>query len=95
MANTYRFNREHIKQSDMIGGYGAGKELVKNQLKEDLKEMYFEGVEDFFYEAQDNITPMVSVLKETFQTLWDDERTEYTWTLPDGFVAYLRPVETV
>ena len=41
MANTYKFNREHIKQSDMIGGYGAGKELVKNQLKEDLKEMYF------------------------------------------------------
>ena len=95
MANTYKFNREHIKKSDMIGGYGAGKELVKNQLKEDLKEMYFEGVEDFFYEAQDNITPMVSVLKETFQTLWEDERTEYTWTLPDGFVAYLRPVETV
>ena len=36
---VYKFNREHIKKSDMIGGYGAGEELVKKQLKVDLKEM--------------------------------------------------------
>ena len=95
LENTYKFNREHIKKSDMIGGYGAGKILVANQLKEDLKELYFDGVEDFFYQAQDNITPMVSVLKETFQTLWDDTRTDFTWTLPNGFKCHLKPVETV
>ena len=92
---VYRFNREHIKKSDMIGGYGAGEELVKKQLKVDLKEMYFDGVEKIFYQAQDNVTPMVSVLKETFQSLWDDTRTEYSWTLPDYFVTDLRPIETV
>ena len=70
---VYRFNREHIKKSDMIGGYGAGEELVKNQLKVDLKEMYFDGIEKIFYQAQDNVTPMVSVLKETFQSLWDED----------------------
>ena len=79
----------------MIGGYGAGEELVKKQLKVDLKEMYFDGIEKIFYQAQDNVTPMVSVLKETFQSLWDDTRTQYTWTLPDYFVADLRPIETV
>ena len=42
---VYRFSREHIKQSDMISGYGAGEELVKKQLKADLKEMYFDGIE--------------------------------------------------
>ena len=46
--SQYKFNREHIKQSDMIGGYGAGKVLVAKQLREDLKELYFDGVEDFF-----------------------------------------------
>lgn len=92
---VYRFNREHIKKSDMIGGYGAGEELVKKQLKVDLKEMYFDGVEKIFYQAQDNVTPMVSVLKETFQSLWDDTRTQYSWTLPDYFVTDLRPMETV
>lgn len=91
--NPYKFNRDHIKKSDMIGGYGAGKVLVAKQLKTDLKELYFEGVEDYFYKAQDNITPMVSILKETFQTLWDDGRVDYKWTLPDGFVAHLRPEE--
>ena len=79
----------------MIGGYGAGRVLVAKQLKEDLKELYFDGVEEYFYQAQDNITPMVSILKETFQTLWDDGRVDYKWTLPDGFVAHLRPEETV
>ena len=93
--NPYKFNRDHIKKSDMIGGYGAGKVLVAKQLKEDLKELYFDGVEEYFYQAQDNITPMVSILKETFQTLWDDGRVDYKWTLPDGFVAHLRPEETV
>ena len=92
---VYRFNREHIKKSDMIGGYGAGEELVKKQLEVDLKEMYFDGIEKIFYQAQDNVTPMVSVLKETFQSLWDDTRTEYSWTLPDYFVTDLRPIETV
>lgn len=92
---VYKFNREHIKKSDMIGGYGAGEELVKKQLEVDLKEMYFDGIEKIFYQAQDNVTPMVSVLKETFQSLWDDTRTQYTWTLPDYFVADLRPIETV
>ena len=93
--NPYKFNRDHIKKSDMIGGYGAGRVLVAKQLKEDLKELYFDGVEEYFYQAQDNITPMVSILKETFQTLWDDGRVDYKWTLPDGFVAHLRPEETV
>ena len=92
---VYKFNREHIKKSDMIGGYGAGEELVKKQLEVDLKEMYFDGIEKIFYQAQDNVTPMVSVLKETFQSLWDDTRTEYSWTLPDYFVTDLRPIETV
>ena len=92
---VYKFNREHIKKSDMIGGYGAGEELVKKQLKVDLKEMYFDGIEKIFYQAQDNVTPMVSVLKETFQSLWDDTRTQYSWTLPDYFVTDLRPMETV
>ena len=94
-VNTYKFNREHIKKSDMISGYGAGKERISDQLKKDLKELYFEGVEDFFYQAIDNITPMVSLLKETFMTLWDDNRTDFRWTLPDGFVAQLKPNETV
>ena len=92
---VYKFSREHIKQSDMISGYGAGEELVKKQLKKDLKEMYFDGVEKIFYQAQDNVTPMVSVLKETFQSIWDDTRTQYSWTLPDYFVTDLRPIETV
>lgn len=93
--NPYKFNRDHIKKSDMIGGYGAGRVLIAKQLKEDLKELYFDGVEEYFYQAQDNITPMVSILKETFQTLWDDGRVDYKWTLPDGFVAHLRPEEAV
>lgn len=92
---AYRFNRNHIKQSDMISGYGAGKLLVQQQLKDDLKELYFEGIEEFFYQAVDNTTPMVSLLKETFMTLWDDTSTSFKWILPDGFVCHLRPNETV
>ena len=93
--NTYKFSRDHIKKSDMISGYGAGRELVKTQLKNDLKELYFEGAEEFFYMSIDNTTPMVSLLKETFMSLWDDTRTDFRWTLPDGFVAQLKPNETV
>ena len=94
-VNTYKFSRDHIKKSDMISGYGAGRELVRAQLKDDLKELYFDGVEEFFYMSIDNTTPMVSLLKETFMSLWDDTRTDFRWILPDGFVAQLKPNETL
>ena len=80
-----KFNRAQIKQSDMISGYGAGREKVTETLKEDLKEYYFDGVADIFYKASDIVDPMASRIKETFQSLWDDTRTHWEWTLPDGF----------
>lgn len=88
-----RFNRNQIKQSDMIDGYGAGEKLVTQQLKDDLKEHYFDGAYAAFVKATNNVCPTVSVLKSTFQALWDDSRTEYNWTLPDGFRVTYRTQE--
>lgn len=88
-----KFNRSQIKKSDMIDGYGAGKELVTKQLQEDLKDMYFDGVVELFYKATNNVCPVVSVLKSTFQGIWDNQRTHWSWTLPDGFVTDYRTVE--
>jgi hypothetical protein len=85
-----KFTRKQIKQSDMIDGYGAGKKKVTEQLREDLKEFYFDGAVEAFYDATNTVCPIVSTLKSTFQSLWDDTRTEWTWTLPDGYkVTYL------
>lgn len=86
-ATGLKFNRTQIKQSDMIDGYGAGEKKVTEQLKEDLKEHYYDGVVKAFYDATNVVCPIVSTLKSTFQSLWDDGRTEWNWTLPDGFVV--------
>lgn len=80
-----KFDRTQIKQSDMISGYGAGRKKVIETLKEDLKDYYFDGVADIFYKASDIVDPMASKIKDIFQGLWDDSRTHWTWTLPDGF----------
>lgn len=84
-ATGLRFNRTQIKQSDMIDGYGAGEKKVTEQLMEDLKDHYFDGVVKAFYDATNVVCPIVSTLKSTFQSLWQDDRTEWTWTLPDNF----------
>jgi DNA-directed RNA polymerase len=84
-ATGLKFNRKQIKKSDMIDGYGAGEKRVTEQLKEDLKEYYYDGVVKAFYDATNTVCPTASMVKSIFQSLWDSERTEWTWTLPDGF----------
>lgn len=88
------FNRTQIKQSDMIDGYGAGNALVTQQLKDDLKEHYFDGVVDFFYAATTDVCPMAGEVKSLFQSIWNSERTHWSWTLPDGFVTDYRTVQS-
>ena len=88
-----KFNRSQIKASDMISGYGAGEKRVTTQLQEDLKSYYYDGVAKVFFEASDHVDPMASKIKQTFQALWDDTRTEWTWTLPDNFKVTYRTEE--
>jgi DNA-directed RNA polymerase len=89
-----KFNRSQIKQSDMISGYGAGVEKIKEQLKEDLKEYYFEGVDQIFFDASNAVDPMANSVKEMFKAMWDDTKTEWNWTLPDGFKVTYKTQES-
>ena len=89
-----KFNRSQIKQAQMIDGYGAGRKLVTETLKEDLKDMFSEEAVDAFYEAQLKMSPTTQMIKETFQSLWDEKRTRYNWTMPNGFVVDYRPTDS-
>jgi DNA-directed RNA polymerase len=88
-----KFNRSQIKASDMISGYGAGEKRVTQQLQEDLLHHYYDGVAKIFFDASKVVDPMATKIKETFQSLWDDTRTEWTWTLPDNFKVTYRTQE--
>lgn len=88
------FTREHIKKSSMIDGYGAGKELVTAQLKEDMGTLYTDDAVDIFYQAQMNVAPAAAMAKQLFQSLWNNTATEITWTMPDGFKCQLKPIST-
>jgi DNA-directed RNA polymerase len=88
-----KFNRNQIKKSDMISGYGSGAKRIKQQLEEDLKEHYFEGVDKIFFEASNAVDPMANNIKEMFKALWNDTKTEWNWTLPDGFKVTYRTQE--
>ena len=90
----FKFDRSQIKKSDMIDGYGAGKERVTKQLQSDLRELFSESSVEAFYTASNTVCPTVTILKSTFQALWDDSRTTWSWTLPDGFVVTYRTTET-
>lgn len=89
-----KFVRGQIKDAMMIDGYGAGKKLVTETLKQTLKEFYSEEVVDAFYQAQSLMSPTVQGLKDTFQSIWDDKRSKYTWTMPNGFVVDYRPTDS-
>jgi hypothetical protein len=89
-----KFDRNQIKKSDMISGYGAGKDLVTAKLKEDLKELFSDKAVEAFYTASDIVCPTASKLKATFQALWDGSKTEWNWTLPDGFKVTYRTTES-
>lgn len=89
-----KFDRSQIKSALMIDGYGAGKKLVTKTLKETLKEFYSDEVVDAFYKAQSLMSPTVQGLKETFQSIWDEKRNQYTWTMPNGFVVDYRPTDS-
>lgn len=89
------FTRDHIKQSSMIDGYGAGKELVKKQLKEDMGSLFTDDAVDIFYEAQRNIAPAAAIMKQLFQSCWNEKALSITWTMPDGFVCELKPMQTI
>lgn len=89
-----KFVRGQIKSALMIDGYGAGKKLVTETLKESLKEFYSDEVVDAFYQAQSKMSPTVQGLKETFQSIWDETREQYTWTMPNGFVVDYRPTDS-
>lgn len=89
LTTGLKFNRTEIKKSDMIDGYGAGNKAVTAQLQSDLKDNYYDGAVDAFYNATKAVCPIVANIKDMFQNLWDDTRTEWNWTLPDGFkVSY-------
>lgn len=88
------FNRTQIKGAMMIDGYGAGKKLVTETLRESLKDYYSEEAVEAFYEAQAKMSPTVQGLKDTFQSIWDEKRERYTWTLPNGFVVDYRPTDS-
>ncbi len=88
------FNRNQIKSALMIDGYGAGRKLVTETLKESLKDYYSEEAVEAFYEAQAKMSPTVQGLKDTFQSIWDEKRERYTWTLPNGFVVDYRPTDS-
>ena len=88
------FDRTQIKSAMMIDGYGAGRKLVTETLKESLKDYYSEEAVEAFYEAQAKMSPTVQGLKETFQSIWDEKRERYTWTLPNGFVVDYRPTDS-
>lgn len=89
-----KFVRGQIKEAMMIDGYGAGKKLVTETLKKTLKEFYSDEVVDAFYKAQSLMSPTVQGLKETFQSIWDEKRSQYTWTMPNGFVVDYRPTDS-
>ena len=97
--------RGQIKYSMMIDGYGGGAKKIEQQLTEDIANEkyrkkgnareYDDRLLPAFYESKDVIAPASGIIKNLFMDIWDNERTEYKWTLPDGFVADLRPVETI
>ena len=89
-----KFNRSQIKAAFMIDGYGAGKKLVTETLQKSLKDYYTPEVVDIFYKAQALMSPTVQILKDTFNSIWNDKKTHYKWTMPNGFVVDYRPSDS-
>ena len=82
-----KFNRNQLKKTSMIDGYGAGRKLLEKQLKEDCGDLYFEGLVDLYKLALDRISPTLNRLKQTIASIWDNKRTRWQWTLPNGNVT--------
>ena len=89
-----KFDRNQLKKTSMIDGYGAGNKLLIQQLKEDTGDMYFDGLLEAYYQALENITPTMHLLKHTISSIWDSTKTRYQWTLPNGNVTDYNTIET-
>jgi len=83
--------RGEIKKAHMISGYGAGNKKIKEQLEADLMSEYTDSVFDAFKTAEHIISPEVDMIKQICETLWDKDKTEYNWTLPDGARVQYKP----
>lgn len=93
LLNPLKFDRGQIKKSMMIDGYGAGEKLVREQLKEDLKEMFVDAAPTSFYSARNMMSPAVSIIKETFKSIWDSTKTRVQLEFPNGFIMDYKPVD--
>jgi DNA-directed RNA polymerase len=47
-----------------------------------------------YYQALENITPTMHLLKHTISSIWDSTKTRYQWTLPNGNVTDYNTIET-
>jgi len=90
------FTRDDVKYAMMVAGYGGGKDVVIAELVDAMDNDYdVQEVYGIFLEAMDFLSPTSRILKETFDNIWNPSWKEVTWTLPDGFVACYKPVETM
>lgn len=89
------YSRYDIKQGMMVHGYGAGKDTVSHDLAEAMGEKFEPAITyELFLGAMDKLSPAAARLKAIFDGIWNPTWTEVTWTLPDGFVACYKPIET-
>ena len=89
-----KFDRNQLKKTSMIDGYGAGRKLLEKQLAEDTGDLYFDGLLDVYFQALESISPIFKLLKDTMASLWDNKKTRYQWTLPNGNVTDYNTIST-
>jgi len=90
------YTRHDVKYAMMVAGYGGGKDVVIAEFVSAMDNDYDVGeTYETFLAAMEYVSPASGLLKDTFDNLWKDDWTEVTWTLPDGFVACYKPVQTM
>jgi len=82
------FNRKDVKKAVMTSLYGSWA-TPRETFGEDSIEVAA------FYAALKVIAPGCLEIMDDLVSCWDSNRSSYSWTLPDGFVAYIDVKEKV
>jgi len=93
-GNPRLFEREEIKKTFMVAGYGAREKRLKNQLKEDLKSQFSQDIYDAFIESIDHIAPGVLELMEEINDLWDGSWNSVSYIMPNNFKVLIKPINS-
>ena len=91
-----KFTRKETKYALMYDGYGAGRKMISNTLKEAFEGDWKDEYVNVFYKASNLVLPSNKDFKDLINLIWDGEKFQtLNWTMPDGHKITFNTLETV